>query len=243
MAAAVQCIQECKEENGGEKVEVTIVAHGTTGAQKIGTSWIGYGEWREATPLEFQALIDDSVKKINFFSCNVGDDAIGADFVRDIASSISGGVHATRGTVTAARRAIVGGRLRAGYFDQCALENNTNSSEGSAIPDSDGDGVGNDLDLDDDNDGLPDSVETDTGVFSNAQDTGTSPLFADTDGDGFSDLQEVEQGSNPVDETSTPGAQLPSMGLAGRLLLGVLLALGAFPAAIWIRNRRSGGSR
>ena len=243
LAAAVQCIEECKEENGGEKVEVTIIAHGTTGAQKIGTSWIGYGDWREATPLEFQAMIDSSVKKINFFGCKVGDGDIGEDFVRDIASSISGGVHATRGTVTAAGRAIVGGRLRQGFFDQCALENNTNSSEGGAIPDSDGDGVGNNLDLDDDNDGLPDSVETDTGVFSNAQDTGTSPLFADTDGDGFSDLLEVEQGSNPVDATSTPGIQLPSMGSVGRLLLGVLLALGTFPAASWIQNRRTRGSR
>ena len=245
-AEAVACIEQCKADNGGEKVEVTIIAHGTTGAQKLGTTWIGNFVNPPAaslTPLEFQAMIDASVKKINFFSCKVGDGPEGDTFVREFASSISGGAHATRGTVTAARNGTLGGRGKPYYFDQCALANDTNSLEGEAIPDSDGDGVGNNLDLDDDDDGLPDTVETDTGVFLNSEDTGTSPLFADTDGDGFSDLQEVNQGSNPVDATSTPGAQLPSMGLAGRLLLGVLLALSTFPAITWLRSRRTGDSR
>ena len=38
---------------------------------------------------------------------------------------------------------------------------------------------------DTDNDGLSDSVETGTGIYVSASDTGTDPLNKDTDGDGF----------------------------------------------------------
>ena len=55
----------------------------------------------------------------------------------------------------------------------------------------DGDSFGNVCDDDDDNDGLLDVVETNTGIFVSANDTGTNPLIADTDGDGLSDGDEV----------------------------------------------------
>jgi len=44
---------------------------------------------------------------------------------------------------------------------------------------------------DKDKDGLPDSVETNTGIFVDAKNTGTDPNKKDTDGDGFSDGEEV----------------------------------------------------
>jgi hypothetical protein len=48
-----------------------------------------------------------------------------------------------------------------------------------------------DCSLDSDGDGLPDCVETHTGVFVGLHDTGTDPHNPDTDGDGLSDGDEV----------------------------------------------------
>ena len=72
-----------------------------------------------------------------------------------------------------------------------------------SLADLDGDGLANDLpsdydaaegptpglvaDSDDDGDGLADSIETDTGTYIDATDTGTDPLNPDTDGDGVCD--------------------------------------------------------
>ncbi len=85
---------------------------------------------------------------------------------------------------------------------------------------------------DTDGDGLGDLVETGTGVYVSPTDTGSSPTKtdgdgdgiddyaevtgvpptdpnkADTDGDGFSDLAEFEWGTNPVDPTDNPLAQV-----------------------------------
>jgi hypothetical protein len=47
-------------------------------------------------------------------------------------------------------------------------------------------------------------VETNTGVFVNANNTGTNPHLVDTDGDTFSDGVEVSQGSDPTDPLSIP---------------------------------------
>lgn len=57
--------------------------------------------------------------------------------------------------------------------------------------DTDGDGITDDVDTDDDGDGLNDTVETNTGTYVSASNTGTNPLVVDTDGDGFSDFDEV----------------------------------------------------
>jgi DNA-binding beta-propeller fold protein YncE len=83
----------------------------------------------------------------------------------------------------------------------------------------DGDPSGNACDADDDGDGLLDTVETDTGIFVGPNDTGTDPLLADTDGDGFDDDDEIAAGSDPNDPGSYPGAAaipalpLPAVGL------------------------------
>jgi hypothetical protein len=63
--------------------------------------------------------------------------------------------------------------------------------------DADGDGISDATDPDDDNDGLDDTVETNTGTFVSASDTGSNPLIADTDGDGMNDGAEVTAGRDP----------------------------------------------
>lgn len=45
---------------------------------------------------------------------------------------------------------------------------------------------------DQDNDGIPDSAETNTGTFIDANDTGTDPEVVDTDGDGIGDGDEID---------------------------------------------------
>ena len=70
--------------------------------------------------------------------------------------------------------------------------------------DTDGDGIGNNADTDDDDDGIPDSYETDTGVYVSPTDTGTDPLLADTDGDGALDGFEVDNGFDPLNPASYP---------------------------------------
>ena len=60
------------------------------------------------------------------------------------------------------------------------------------------------IEWDRDGDGLPDSVETDTGVFVDETDTGTDPDRHDTDGDGLNDGDELRD-LDPV----TPDVQNP----------------------------------
>jgi len=82
--------------------------------------------------------------------------------------------------------------------DNCALDFNPGQE------DSTGNGVG-DVCNDEDLDGLIDALETDTGIFVSADDTGSDPLVADTDGDGLGDGKEVlDYGSDPND-TDTDG--------------------------------------
>lgn len=79
-----------------------------------------------------------------------------------------------------------------------------------------------------DGDTLLDGVETNTGNFVSASDTGTDPALADTDGDGFDDGAEVGAGTDPTNEFSFPGSNsvgLPALPLVGILLLGALLGL------------------
>lgn len=58
--------------------------------------------------------------------------------------------------------------------------------------------------VDTDGDGLPDSVEDNSGTFVDSTHTGTDPNNADTDGDGYSDGVEVDAGTDPTDAESHP---------------------------------------
>jgi len=70
-------------------------------------------------------------------------------------------------------------------------------------------GSGNLLDgasfeIDQDADGLTDSVETNTGTYVSANNTGTNPSNPDSDNDGYTDGVEVEAGSSPNSADDTP---------------------------------------
>ena len=90
------------------------------------------------------------------------------------------------------------------------------------------------LDPDDDDDGLLDPVETGTGVFVSAGDTGSSPVDADSDDDGIPDGVEVANGSDPNDPLSGPPLvpAMPRWAYLGLIL--VLALLGA-----WFVRRRT----
>jgi hypothetical protein len=105
--------------------------------------------------------------------------------------------------------------------------------------DLDGDGEPGFLDPDDDGDGLPDGVETGTGVFVSPTDTGTDPLEPDTDGDGFEDGTEVVAGTDPNDAGSHPPATpVPALSVAGlAALAGALFSI----TVRRLRRRRSDG--
>ena len=91
--------------------------------------------------------------------------------------------------------------------------------------DTDLDGSGNVCDADDDNDGLADTVETNTQIYVDPSNTGTNPLLADSDGDGFGDGVEVSMGTDPNDDQSFPAVAVPILGLWGSGALVVLFAL------------------
>ena len=111
-----------------------------------------------------------------------------------------------------------------------------------ALPtlDGDGDGVAFFLDDDDDGDGLVDTVETNTGIFVSAQDTGSDSLDPDSDGDGFGDGAEVAASSNPNDPLSTPGASpLPALGGLARAVAALALLLASVAIRVSRRSRRN----
>jgi hypothetical protein len=91
--------------------------------------------------------------------------------------------------------------------DNCPLLPNGSAQAGTPgvgnQTDTDADASGDACDADDENDSLPDSAETDTGVFVSLSDTGSDPRLWDTDGDGIYDRDEVlEIGSDPNDVDS-----------------------------------------
>jgi hypothetical protein len=90
--------------------------------------------------------------------------------------------------------------------------------------DVDTDGLASWLDEDDDGDGLMDAVETNTGVFEGAADTGASAVDEDSDGDGVSDGDEVSGGSNPNDPDDPGPPEIPLMAGWLQLVLAVALA-------------------
>lgn len=63
---------------------------------------------------------------------------------------------------------------------------------------------------DGDSDGLADAVETNTGIFVDANDTGTDPANADSDNDTFLDGVEVAFGTDPNDSTDFPEPSIVS---------------------------------
>ncbi|MEZ5324962.1 MAG: LamG-like jellyroll fold domain-containing protein [Verrucomicrobiales bacterium] len=91
-----------------------------------------------------------------------------------------------------------------GMPDSYEESNGLNTSVDDAAGDLDGDTVSNVEEFlnatnpqvkDTDSDGLEDNVETGTGIFVSAMDTGTDPLSTDTDGDGLPDLAESGTGT------------------------------------------------
>jgi hypothetical protein len=87
-------------------------------------------------------------------------------------------------------------------------------------------GSGTRMGIDRDEDTLLNGVETGTGIFVDANDTGTSPALADTDGDSWNDDVEVAAGSDPNNPLDTPESPpvplLPGVGVG---LLGAALTL------------------
>ena len=77
--------------------------------------------------------------------------------------------------------------------------------------DTDGDGLDNNLDTDDDGDGLPDVYENQYAFLNPLE---PSDASADEDGDGKTNLEEYQQGTNPeVDESTPPPVDTDGDGL------------------------------
>ena len=96
-------------------------------------------------------------------------------------------------------------------------------------------GSGTRMGIDRDEDGLRNGVETGTGVFVSNSDTGTSPANPDTDGDGFEDGVEVNQGTDPNNPNDFPNSDLPLLpGFGGAVLGGAMVAMG-----YWRLRRRA----
>ena len=74
----------------------------------------------------------------------------------------------------------------------------------------------NPLNPDTDKDGLLDGVETNTGQFVSASNTGTDPNKQDTDEDGFSDDTEISQGTDPTNANDIPQLGLSILFIGGQ---------------------------
>jgi len=84
-------------------------------------------------------------------------------------------------------------------------------------------GTGFRVAMDRDGDGLLNGVETATGVFVGASNTGSRPDKADTDNDGWDDPAEVAAGTDPSNPLDFPGA--PPVPLLSPLGVAALVAL------------------
>jgi hypothetical protein len=73
----------------------------------------------------------------------------------------------------------------------------------TAVADMDGDGIPDSQDTDIDGDGLANGLETNTGTYVDASNTGTNPLDADSDDDGFNDGSEVN-GTSALARVTNP---------------------------------------
>jgi len=75
---------------------------------------------------------------------------------------------------------------------------------------------------DSDCDGLLDSVETNTGVFVDANNTGTDPLNPDSDADGMSDGAEVAAGYDPLSANSV-NVPIPALATLALFFIMVMI--------------------
>jgi len=66
--------------------------------------------------------------------------------------------------------------------------------------DTDGDGIGNNTDTDDDGDTMPDDYE----ITNRLDPLNAADANADADGDGFTNLEEFQAGTDPQDATDFP---------------------------------------
>ncbi|MDB4363625.1 hypothetical protein N9Z31_05680 [Pseudomonadales bacterium] len=97
--------------------------------------------------------------------------------------------------------------------------------------------------VDSDGDGLDDSVETNTGTFVSASDTGTNPNVVDSDNDGFSDGAEVAFGTDPNAITQSPFEQkLTASDGAGLDYFGWSVSISGDTAVIGARGDDDNGS-
>ena len=101
-----------------------------------------------------------------------------------------------------------------GYNDTLELQCNSNPLDEASIPnaDVDGDGICDAQDSDIDGDGIPNTAETDTSIFVDIDDTGTSPILADTDGDDWCDGPLIPL--TPIDVCSNTDDAFPNDGSA-----------------------------
>ena len=117
-------------------------------------------------------------------------------------------------------------------LDNCPSVSNPNQVN------TDGDAQGNLCDADDDNDGLLDAAETNTGIFVDSLNTGTNPLFADSDGDGINDGEEVSNGWDPTDPSSPNVVEVPLLSWPSVATL-LLLFVGVGYRSLVVGRRRS----
>ncbi|MBM3863192.1 MAG: hypothetical protein FJ385_04440 [Verrucomicrobia bacterium] len=137
--------------------------------------------------------------KINLQQAGVP--ALDGQTVKMMAILVNGGSNYASNQVLGSRTsstADIGGGRNSINFQAEAGTQTISTVVNLGVPDNDQDGIADADDPDDDNDGLADTVETDTGIFVDANDTGTNPLVADTDGDGVNDGAEVTAGTNPL---------------------------------------------
>ncbi|MCP4814328.1 MAG: hypothetical protein GY888_17605, partial [Planctomycetaceae bacterium] len=95
-------------------------------------------------------------------------------------------------------------------------------------------GTSIDPEADTDGDGILDIHETNTGIFVNADNTGTNPFLADTDGDGFSDGEELAGGGDPNDAESLPFHLDPASASADPLGETLTFEVTAPAGTLWI---------
>ncbi len=121
--------------------------------------------------------------------------------------------------------------------------------------DVDEDGIGDGCDPDSDNDGLPDSFEQkyfdcvtcaepnddpdgDTLTNSEEYTYNTNPMNSDSDRDGYTDITEIDKGTDPLDPSSKPGGGIGIYLLI--LLLLLLLGVGGYFGYTYFIKKKPG---